>query len=686
MGNLNPNSEFYKYNKWVDAENHFGDSSTGPIVHPLITNYSKEIEEKYKNRSLVQNNIEKMKKFKDRDCIGRRKLISGDKYEDHYTYFTYGQVYEMSTNFAKNIHAQSSKLVFEDDYNNTHFKLIGIFAKNCTEWIVTDMGCQMDSITTVTLYATLGKPAFKYICDQSLITTICVSPDLVDMLIENKKEQNITRLQYAILFDYTTNCPSDAKEKLEKAGFEVLLFSDLIKDNKTVKYEDLQISTPDTVMTICYTSGTTGEPKGVMVIQRNMISMLEMVIPDAGVPLDETGAHMSFLPLAHIMERMVVSGFMSIAARIGFISGSIRTTLMEDMQLLKPTLLFTVPRVLQTIRAKIFDGFNKLPPLLKQMAYKALETKRENFKKYGVIHHVFWDKVVFAKVRKMFGTDLKCILCASAPMPKELADDIKVMIGVPIVEGWGMTELTGPAFASNYRDLTNNTSGGVIRTSLMKLVDIPELGYTKDTIKDGKHCPSGEICIKGPATCIGYYKNPEETNKTFDLEGYLHTGDVGMMFPHFGNGIKIVDRVKEIFKLSQGEYIIPNKLESVYNKSKYVNQILIYGNSMKNNIIGIITLDKKAASEFLGLGKEAEVNEMVKSEPLKEEIRKDLERLAGEAQFNSLEKVRYFILSPEEFTIENQMMTPNLKMVRKKIEEHFKKEINELYEAISQKS
>ena len=259
------------------------------------------------------------------------------------------------------------------------------------------------------------------------------------------------------------------------------------------------------------------------------------------------------------------------------------------------------------------------------------------------------------------------------------------MIGVPIVEGWGMTELTGPAFASNYKDLTNITSGGVIRTSLMKLVDIPELGYTKDTIKDGKPCPSGEICIKGPATCIGYYKNPEETNKAFDEEGYLHTGDVGMMFPHYGNGIKIVDRVKEIFKLSQGEYIIPNKLESVYNKSKYVNQILIYGNSMKNNIIGIITLDKKVSSEFLGLGKEADINEMIKSDILKEGIRKDLERLADEAQFNSLEKVKYFILSPEEFTIENQMMTPNLKMVRKKIEEHFKKEINELYKTIPEK-
>ena len=99
MGNLNNNTEYYKYNKWVDPANHFGKDTTGPIIHPKIKDYSKEIEEKYKNRSLVQNNIEKMNKFKDRDCIGRRKLISGV----HYTYFTYGQIYEMSTNFAENI-------------------------------------------------------------------------------------------------------------------------------------------------------------------------------------------------------------------------------------------------------------------------------------------------------------------------------------------------------------------------------------------------------------------------------------------------------------------------------------------------------------------------------------------------------------------------------------------------------
>ena len=682
MGN---DFEYFQYNKYENPLCPNGPDYSGPFVHPLIKNFDKDITEKYRDRSLIQNNIEKMTLYKDRECLGIRKLQADGTFERKYTYFTYGQVHRMSENFSKNIHQRSSELVYEDDYNNVHFKLIGIFAKNCTEWVVTDVGCQMDSITTVTLYSTLGFEAFKHICDETLIKTICVSPDLVDMLIECKKRFNITQLQYAILFDFTTDCPGNAKSKLEQAGFKVILFTELIEDNNEIKTTELQISQPDTVMTICYTSGTTGNPKGVMIIQRNMISMLEMVIPDAGVPLDETGAHFSFLPLAHIMERMVVNGFMSVAAKIGFLSGSIKTTLLEDIGLFGPTLLFTVPKVLQTIRTKIFGEFDKLKGITKKIALKALETKRSNFVNYGVITHAFYDRVVFSKVRKTFGNALRCILCASAPMPKDLADDIKILLSIPIVEGCGMTELTGPAFASNYKDLTNITAGGIIRTSYMKLRDLPELGYTKDTMRDGKLCPSGEICIKGPATCIGYYKKRKETEETFDSDGFLRTGDVGMIFPHYGNGIRIVDRVKEIFKLSQGEYIIPSKLEGVYRNCKYIEQILIYGNSFKNHIIGIMSLNKKTCSEFLGLGKDASLDEMVKSDKLKEEIKQNLETLANEAKFNSLEKVRHFILSPFDFTIENQCATPNMKLIRKKIEEKFKEQIEQLYNDVANK-
>ena len=680
-----------EYNKFEDINHTKGEDYSGPYIFPKVKDFQKETVDYFQNKSLIANNIEKMIKFKDRPCLGRR-LKTGENekgepiFEKKYTYFTYNDVHEMCKKFAKNLHEKKEELIQNDSYLNIDFKLIGIFAKNCTEWIVADMGCQMDSVTTVTLYATLGHEAFKYICNQTKIKTIMVSPDLVNHMCEYKNLFNLKDLTTAILFDLTTNCDSKKElEKLRKAGFKAYSFTeDFLKENKNVKDSDLEISKSETIMTICYTSGTTGDPKGVMLSQLNLISVLETVIRDSSVPLDENGCHISFLPLAHIFERMVISGFMGVAAKIGFISGSVRTTLMEDMSLLGPTLLFTVPKVLQTIRTKIFDGFNALNTWKKKLAYKAYHTKLENYKKYGIISHTIYDQLVFKKIRTMFGGKLKTVLCASAPMPKELADDFKVFLSVPIIEGLGMTELSGSAFCTSYYDLTNFTAGGVTGGAKMIIKSVPDLGYSIDDMIDGINCPAGEICLKGPLIFKGYYKNDKENEKAFDKDGYFHTGDVGRIFPNLGNGLKIVDRVKEIFKLSQGEYIIPAKLESVYSRSTFVQQIMIYGNSSMNNIIAIICPDKKHCAEALGIT----IDELIKNEENIELIKliiKDLLKLAEEAKFNGLEKARYILITFEGFTVENACMTPTMKIVRKKVELRFLKRINQLYKSISRK-
>ena len=632
-----------------------------------------------------------MTKFKDRPCLGRRLKIGENEkgepiFEKKYTYYTYNDVHMMCRKFAKNLHEKKEELIYKDSYKNLDFNLVGIFAKNCTEWIIADMGCQMDSVTTATLYATLGQDAFKYICDQTKIKTIMVSPDLVKMLCEFKIKFKLEQLSTAILFDLTTNCDSKKElEILKNAGFTAYSFTeDFLKENQNVNDSDLEISKPDTIMTICYTSGTTGNPKGVMLSQRNLISVLETVIRDSSVPLDEFGAHISFLPLAHIFERMVISGFMGVAAKIGFISGSVRTTLVEDMSIFGPTLLFTVPRVLQTIRMKIFDGFNALGGWKKKLAYKAYHTKLENYKKYGIITHAIYDQLIFKKIRAMFGNKLKTILCASAPMPKELADDFKVFLSIPIIEGLGMTELSGSAFCTNYHDLTNFTAGGVTGGAKMIIKSVPDLGYSIDDVIDGVNCPAGEICLKGPLIFNGYYKNDAENAKAFDKDGYFHTGDVGRIFPNFGNGLKIVDRVKEIFKLSQGEYIIPAKLESVYSKSTFIQQIMIYGNSSMNNIIAIICPEKKHCAEALNIS----VEELVKDEEnqkLKDLIINDLSKLSSEANFNGLEKVKYVLITFEGFTVNNGCMTPTMKIVRKKVEIRFKDKLDKIYSSISKK-
>ena len=690
MGNVHLD-KIIEYNKFEDINNKRGEDYSGPYVYPTVKDFQKETEEHFKNKSLIENNIEKMTRFKDRPCLGRRLKVGENekgepRFDNKYTYYTYKDVHIMCKKFAKNLHEKKEGLIYKDSYRGKNFNLVGIFAKNCTEWVIADMACQMDSVTTAILYSTLGQDAFRYICEQTKIRTILVSPDLINMLCDLKKKYNLGQLSNAILFDMTTNCDSEKElEKLRNAGFTAYSFTkDFLKDNENVKDSDLEISKPETIMTICYTSGTTGDPKGVMLSQRNLISVLDTVIRDSHVPIDEYGTHISFLPLAHIFERMVISGFMGAAAKIGFISGSVRTTLIEDMSLLGPTLLFTVPRVLQTMRTKIFDGFNALGGWKKKLAYKAYHTKLENYKKYGIITHTIYDQLVFKKIRNMFGNKLRTILCASAPMPKELADDFKVFLSIPIIEGLGMTELSGSAFCTTYHDLTNFTAGGVTGGAKMIIKSVPDLGYTIDDVIDGVNCPAGEICLKGPLIFEGYYKNDKENEKAFDKDGYFHTGDVGRIFPNLGNGLKIVDRVKEIFKLSQGEYIIPAKLESVYSKSSFIQQIMIYGNSSMNNIIAIICPEKKHCAEALGITLE----ELTKSEDnpdLQKLIVNDLLKLANEANFNGMEKARYVLITFEGFTVENTCMTPTMKIVRKKVELRFKKRIDKLYNSIPRK-
>ena len=687
MGNTHLD-KVYEYNR-LEVENETKrEGYSGPYIYPKLKNFDKESVEYFQNKSLIEYNIQQMKKYKERPCLGRR-LKKGENekgepiYEDKYTYFSSSEVYNMCLNFSKNIHEKKDELIHRDTYNNIEFDLVGIFANNCTEWVVSDLGCQMDTITTVTLYATLGPNAFKFICEQTEIKTILVTPDLVKMLCDLKQKFNLDKLTYAILFDLTTNCDSDKfLSQLKEAGFTAYSFTkDFIKENYNVKESDLKLSQPDTIMTICYTSGTTGNPKGVMLSQRNLISVLETVIDGGSIPVDEYAAHISFLPLAHIFERMVISGFMGIGAKVGFISGSVKTTLMEDIKYFGPTLLFTVPKVLQTIRNKVFEGFNKLSGWKKKLAYTAYYTKLENYKKYGIVTHAIYDILVFKKIREMFGNRIKTVLCASAPLRKELADDFKVFLSVPVVEGLGMTELSGSPFCTNYNDYTNFTAGGVNWGARMLLKSVPELGYTVDDEIEGIKCPAGEMCLKGPLVFHGYYKNDEENKNSFDEEGYFHTGDVGRIFPNYGNGLKIVDRVKEIFKLSQGEYIIPAKLESVYSKSIYVSQIMIYGNSTKNKIIGIIIPDKKKCAEELNMS----IEDLVKDNKNKDLINlivKDFENLAKEAEFNGLERLKYIIIDFEEFTNSNNCLTPTMKIIRKNVEKKYKERIDNLYDLI----
>ena len=351
--------ETTNYNKLEDPENPIKGDCYGPFIAPSVSNFTQDIENKYLNRTLISTALENLQS-ENFPFLGRR-LFSGIKdnketFEEKFTYFSSKEVYDMIISVAKNIHENEEIFVAKDNYMNINFKIIGIFAKNCTEWVLTDFACQADSITTATLYSTLGEEAFNYICDLTKIKTICVSPDLVDSLVSYKKKFGLECLKNVIVFDMTTYCNDfqGLYEKLKKVGFNVYSFKDfLVKVNP--KEIQLEISKPETIMTICFTSGTTGKPKGVMLSQGNLISLLECAIKDSSIPLRHDSVHFSYLPLAHIFERMMIGAMMVIKSKTGFITGKVKDTMMDDLRSLKPTLFCTVPKVLQTIKKKIFE-------------------------------------------------------------------------------------------------------------------------------------------------------------------------------------------------------------------------------------------------------------------------------------------------------------------------------------------
>ena len=202
MGNVHLD-KIIEYNKFEDINNKRGEDYSGPYVYPTVKDFQKEIEEHFKNKSLIENNIEKMTRFKDRPCLGRRLKVGENekgepRFDNKYTYYTYKDVHIMCKKFAKNLHEKKEGLIYKDSYRGKNFNLVGIFAKNCTEWVIADMACQMDSVTTATLYSTLGQDAFRYICEQTKIRTILVSPDLINMLCDLKK--NIIWDNYQMLY------------------------------------------------------------------------------------------------------------------------------------------------------------------------------------------------------------------------------------------------------------------------------------------------------------------------------------------------------------------------------------------------------------------------------------------------------------------------------------------------------
>jgi long-chain acyl-CoA synthetase len=261
---------------------------------------------------------------------------------------------------------------------------------------------------------------------------------------------------------------------------------------------------------------------------------------------------------------------------------------------------------------------------------------------------------------------------------------LRCSLSCEIVEGYGQTEDIAGVLLTRTFDPVTQHLGGPGFSCEIKLRDVPELGYTSETKDEkGNLRPSGELMVRGPIIFKGYYDDEENTRKAIDEEGFLHTGDIGMIIPSHGNCLRVIDRVKNIFKLQQGEYVAPEKLENILVKDKYVDQIFVYGESLKNYLIAVVVPSAKEVIDFLnskGINANRDnYKNYFEDKDLKKEILNSMEKLGRSNDFKGFEVIKKIYLSPEPFTTENDLITPTQKVKRHVAKNYFKNQIEEMY-------
>ena len=615
--------------------------------------------------------------------MGYRKKINKDELEQKYTWITYEEANKMILNFSRGLNVLNlcPKVDIE---NEEPLRLLGIYSKNRPEWLLSYFGAVRDSITIVTVYDTLGDVALEYIFNQTKLSSIVLEAKVLEKFYNLAKNEKTGKIKNLIVLD--KNEDEKYCEELKKLGFNIFTWEEIAKEGEE-KGKDIEFHSPspDSISTINYTSGTTGYPKGAKVAHNSIILNTD-VIEMLGLYLDiETDSYLSFLPLAHIMETLIMAVLVSRGIPIGFYNGDAKK-LIEDAQILHPTCMCGVPRIAQRIYDAINSNLKKMPTMIQRIFKKAIDLKINDYKEKGILTNLFWDNIIFRNVRNVLGGRLRFMLLGSAPMDGYVLNFLRCALSCEIVEGYGQTEdAAGILLTKTYDPVTGHLGGPGYSTEL-KLIDVPDLEYKSTDIDPdtGKWRPRGELCVRGPILFKGYLNLPEETEKSLDKDGWLHSGDVAMIIPEHGNAFRIIDRVKNMFKLQQGEYISPEKIENKLGNCKYIEQIFIYGDSLQNYLVGILVPKSKDVIEFLkkkGIENVSKENykDYFEDEDLIKDILNEINDFSRHNDIKGFEIIKKVYLSKEAFTIDNNLLTTTLKIRRHVAKKHFLKEIEKMY-------
>jgi len=524
---------------------------------------------------------------------------------------------------------------------------IAIISSNRPEWNMLDMAIMQVSAISVPIYPTISEEEYRYILNHAEISCLFVEENLLRKVVNILPE--ISSLKNVFTFG-------------KKDGYKN--FADLVDlgknnpDKTELDKRKLSITKSDTAC-IIYTSGTTGNPKGVMLSHNNVLQQLYNL---EQTPSKWSKTAFSFLPLCHTYEKMLVYLYQYLGMSIYYAESL--ATLSDNIKEINPTMMSCVPRVLDRIYDKLYST-GKTLPLIQRIIYYWAFRLATKYKITGLswwykFRHKLADKLIYSKWRKAIGGNFDIVVSGSAAIQSHVASFFSA-IGMPVFEGYGLTE-SSPVIAVSTRDKNGRRFG---------TVGLPLPGVE---VKIGE---LNEIICRGHNVMQGYYKEPALTTEVIDKDGWLHTGDTGK-FTDEGQ-LVITGRLKSIFKTSFGKYINPQLIEEKFTQSPFIENMVVLGENQKFAATLIVP-------DFVFLKQWAKKNNIdynSNEEAVKNpDIKKQFERVVKEYNvfFGDTEKIKKFELIADEWSQDNGILTPTLKVKRRVIQEKYAKVIEGLFE------
>ncbi|MDZ4832967.1 MAG: long-chain fatty acid--CoA ligase [Candidatus Melainabacteria bacterium] len=549
---------------------------------------------------------------------------------------------------------------------------VGIFANTSHLWVVADFATIINGAVSVPIYPTCSTSDIEYILNNSEADFVFVQNEKLLAKVLGVKDKLPRVKAFVVMFpgaDKKLSIESLNKEFNLKEGV-ILTFDQVhelgnkhaIKLAATIDKRSNSIQQSD-LLTIIYTSGTTGTPKGVPLTHANLLSVCQDMT--VVLPISHDEVYLSYLPMSHVFERVCGEFYwMHSGGTCAFAEGI--EHLGKNMAEVKPSMMLTVPRVLDKIYSKVKSGIDGASGRRRQLIEWSLEISRElrragaDGKKPGpglVLKHWLAEKLVLEKLRERIGPKLRLIVSGGAPATPATLEFFGA-VGITTLEGYGLTETSAPACVNRF---PKNKLGTV--------------GPTLPSVK-AKLSEEGEIMVKGGSVFSGYYNNPEATKEALE-DGWFKTGDIGTI--DSDGYIKITDRKKDIIVNSSGKNIAPQKIEAVIKTLPMINLAVVFGDKQKY-LVALLTLDEQIAMDFSresGWSFET-YKELTESKEIQQYLKKEI--LRRTADLPEYEQVKRFVILPEELSVENGELTATLKIKRNVVAKNYKRLIDSLYE------